>query len=251
MEIKKAVITSAGNATRMRPISNLVPKGLLPIFRGANGGKYPAPVIDAIIESLEGTGTSKFCFVVGMKSRMFVDYLFGKNVTFVFQKEPKGFGDAVLKAEEFVSSDPFFLHTDDDLLIGGYKEGAEIFGRLEADCLLFISRVENPKNYGIVEAEYHSEMLSHKVFKVNGIEEKPANPKSDLAVCGVYIFSPRIFEKLKNIEYEGELQLTYGIQKLIDDKKNVYGIFVESGSWLGVGTPQNYFRTLNYSYNNP
>lgn len=251
MEIKKAVITSAGKATRMRPISNVIPKGLLPVFKTFEGNKYTTPIIDLILESLEGAGAHKFCFVVGTKNRLFMEYLFGRNVTFVFQDEPKGFGDAVLRAEEFVSSDAFFVHVDDDFLTGGYKEGAEIFETLEADCLLFLSKVENPKIFGVVDAEHYKSMLSHEVFKINGVQEKPEAPKSDLAVCGIYIFSPKIFSKLRGITPNGgELQLTYGIQKLIEDGDRVYGMVLKEESWLGLGTPNSYFRTLNYSYSN-
>jgi dTDP-glucose pyrophosphorylase len=250
IEIKKAVITSAGKATRMRPISNVIPKGLLPVFKTFEGNKYPTPIIDLIIESLEGAGAHKFCFVVGTKNRLFIDYLFGRNVTFVFQDEPKGFGDAVLRAEEFVGAGPFFLHVDDDFLTGGYKEGAEIFKELDADCLMFLSKVENPKSYGVVETGEGKEMFSHHVFKIKGVEEKPQVPKSDLVASGVYIFSQKIFSKLKQIKTDGELQLTYGIDKLIKEEDKVYGMVLEKESWLGLGNPKDYFRTLNYSYTN-
>jgi dTDP-glucose pyrophosphorylase len=252
MEIKKAVITSAGKATRMQPISNVVPKGLLPVFKTLEGKRYPTPTVDLIIESLKGAGAARFCFVMGTKSRLLIDYLFGKDVTFVFQESPRGFGDAVLRAESFVSSDPFFLHTDDDLLTGGYKEAAEIFGELGADCLLFLSKVENPKIYGVVEAQYYKDISSHKVFSINGVQEKPQEPKSDLAVCGVYIFSPKIFSRLKELgNTEGEeMQLTNGIQKMIESGEKVYGVLLDKEKWLSVGNPESYFKTLNYSYDN-
>ena len=144
MEIKKAVITSAGKATRMRPISNVIPKGLLPVFKTFEGSKYPT----LIIESLEGAGAHKFCFVVGTKNRLFIDYLFGRNVTFVFQDEPKGFGDAVLRAEEFVGAGPFFLHVDDDFLTDGYKEGAEIFRSWMLTASCFCQRWKTQKATG-------------------------------------------------------------------------------------------------------
>ncbi|MDE1871146.1 MAG: sugar nucleotidyltransferase [Candidatus Micrarchaeota archaeon] len=248
MEIRKAIVTSAGKATRMRPISNVIPKGLLPVFKTIEGRKYPTPVIDLIIESLREAGASQLCFVVGTKGRMLTDYLFERDITFVFQKEPKGFGDAVLKAEEFANSDPFFVHADDDFMTGGYKDAASIFGDLEPDCLLFLSRVENPQGFGVVEAVHYKDMHSHKVFKVNGVQEKPENPKSDLAICGSYIFSPRIFGALRKVKSQGELQLTQGIEEIIKDGGSVYGMLLEEESWLSLGNPADYFRTLSYSY---
>lgn len=250
MEINKAIITSAGKATRMRPISNVIPKGLLPVFKTFDGSKYPTPIVDLILESLGSAGASRFCFVVGMRNRLFTEYLFGRNVMFVFQDKPKGFGDAVLRAEEFAALDPFFVHVDDDFLTGGYKEGAEIFKSLDADCLLFLSKVDNPSIFGIVEAEHYKDMSEHKVFKINGVQEKPSEPKSDLAICGIYIFSPKIFDKLKGVKVDGELQLTYGIQRLIEDNCKVYGMLLEKEKWLGLGTPNSYHDTLEYTYRN-
>ena len=249
MAIKRAVITSAGNGTRMRPISNIIPKALLPIFKTFESKKYPTPLIELVASSLKNAGVSQFCVVVGTKGRMLADYLFENNVTFVFQKEPKGFGDAVLQSEEFTSDEPFFLHVDDGLLTGGYNDAAHIFGELKADCILFLSRVENPKIFGVAEAEFYKEMHSHKVFRVKGVQEKPEVPKSDLAICGMYIFSGNIFDKLKETEpYMGELQLTPAIQRLIEESRNVYGMLLEKETWLDLGNPQNYFHALNYSY---
>lgn len=250
MEIRKAIVTSAGKATRMRPISNVIPKGLLPVFKTIEGKKYPTPIIDLIVESLHKAGASQLCFVVGTKGRMLTDYLFERDITFVFQKEPKGFGDAVLKAEEFANSDAFFLHTDDDYMTSGYNEGAKIFNELEPDCLLFLSKVENPRSFGVVEASYYKDMHSYKVFKINGVQEKPEVPKSDLAISGIYIFSPKIFGALKKIKSEGELQLTNGIEKIIEEGGSVYGMLLDNGKWMSLGNPTDYFRTLSYSYSN-
>lgn len=249
MEIRKAVITSAGKATRMQPISNVIPKGLLPIFKKLNGKRQSVPIVDIIIESLKGAGASRLCFVMGTKSRLLIDYLFGKDVTFVFQDVPKGFGDAVLRAEEFVVPDPFFLHVDDIFITSGYKEAAEIFKELDTDCLLFLSKVKDPKLYGVVEATFHKNMSSHKVFKINGVEEKPKEPKSDLAVCGIYIFSSKIFTKLKELDSDTEIQLTDAIQKLANEGR-AYGMLLEEEAWLDLGNPESYFNTLSYSYNN-
>jgi dTDP-glucose pyrophosphorylase len=250
MKIRKAVITSAGKATRMRPISNVIPKGLLPVFKTIDGKRYPTPAIDLTMDSLRSADVKQLCFVVGERGRMLVDYLFEKDVTFVFQSEPKGFGDAVLKAEEFVSSEPFFIHSDDDILTGGYKEAAAIFKDLNLDCLLFLSKVENPRMFGVVEVDGEEEHHSHKVYKITAVKEKPEHPKTNLAVCAVYIFSPKIFEKLKEIKTDGELQLTYGIEKLIEDGCKVYGMLLEEEKWLTIGNPEDYSHTLEYTYKN-
>ena len=115
---------------------------------------------------------------------------------------------------------------------------------------MFLSKVENPKSYGVVETEEGKSMFSHDVFKIKGIEEKPELPKSNLVACGIYIFSKKIFDRLKGIKPDGELQLTYGIERMIKDGDKVYGMVIERESWLGLGNPKDYFHTLNYSYTN-
>ncbi len=249
--IKRAVITSAGNGTRMRPISNVIPKALLPIFKTFESKRYPTPLIEIVASSLRDAGVSQFCVVVGAKGRMLADYLFEKNVTFVFQREPKGFGDAVLQAEEFASSEPFFLHVDDGLLTGGYKEASAIFSELNPACLLFLSRVEDPRMFGVAEGEHYRDMENHRVFRIKGVQEKPDEPKSDLAICGMYVFSGSLFGKIRGSEpHKGEVQLTTAIQKLIDEGMEVYGMLLEDERWLDLGNPENYFDALSYSYQN-
>ena len=252
MKIKKAVITSAGKATRMRPISHILPKGLLPIFRTFEGKKYSVPVIDVIMQSLRAAGATDFCFIVRDKGHMFGDYLADKKIKYLQQNTPRGFGDAVLQAEKFTPKDPFFLHVDDDFMTGGYKEAAEVFDKTSADCILFLQKVQNPRIFGVVEADFYSNMSSHKVYKIKGIEEKPDVPKSNLAVCGVYLFSPRIFEKLKIVRTKTkkgtEFLLEDAIQMLIEEG-TVYGIVLnKEEKWLVLGNPDNYYKTVRYSY---
>ncbi len=249
MEIKKAVITSAGKATRMRYISNVIPKALLPMFRIEDGQRFMRPAIDLIMDSLKSAGIQQFGVVLGARSKLLADYLFETNITIMFQKDPKGFGDAVLKSEEFVGDDAFFVHADDNFVVSGYREASQIFAELNPDCLLFLKKVDNPKSFGIADAQFVSEMHGHKVYSVRGTEEKPDNPKSDLGICAMYIFSPKIFEKLHSIKVEGELQLTAGIAKLIEDNCKVYGMLLnENETWLDLGNPDSYFETLKYSY---
>jgi UTP--glucose-1-phosphate uridylyltransferase len=252
--VKKAIITSAGQATRMRPISNIVPKALLPVFKTIDGKKYSVPVIDLITESLRNAGASQFCFVVGAKGRMLMDYLSETNATYAIQKEPKGFADAVLKGEEFAGSDPFFLHSDDDFITGGYKEAIDIFDELEEiDCLCLLTKVEDPKPYGVVEVEPYKEMFSHQVFKIKSAEEKPLNPKSNFILSAEYIFTPKIFDTIRELtnEINKEVYVSTCVQKVIEKGGKVYGMYIdEKETWLTVGTPNTYFEALDYSYKN-
>ena len=254
MKVKKAIITSAGKATRMQPVSNVVPKALIPVFKTFENKKYSVPMIDLITESLRDAGLSQFCFVVGERGRLLMDYLSDTNATYVIQREPKGFADAVLKGEDFANSDPFFLHSDDDLLTGGYKEFTQIFDDLkDVDCLFLLTKVEDSRPYGVAEVEPYKDMLSHKVFRVKGVEEKPQNPKSDLIVGAIYILTPKIFNIIRELEGEmdNEVYVINAIQRLIERGGKVYGMLTnEDEKWMTVGSPEKYFGTLNYTYSN-
>ncbi|BCU69383.1 nucleotidyltransferase family protein [Stygiolobus caldivivus] len=246
MSVKKAVITAAGKGSRMKYITSVLPKALLPLFKGEDGKIVMRPIIDLIMESLNTVGVEKFCIVVGKHGKLLMDYLFEREVTFVFQKEPKGFGDAVLKAEDFVGSDPFFVHADDGVLTGGYRESTSLFNEIKPDAVLLLREVKNPKRYGVVAVQDKGDYMGHKLFKVVEAEEKPENPKSNIAISAVYIFTPKLFRSLKAVTVEGEkeLELTYGIQGIINDGGEVYGILLKDEKWLNVGDPASYHEAL-------
>jgi dTDP-glucose pyrophosphorylase len=248
--VAKAVITSAGKSSRMKHLASVMPKALFPLFIKEDGGRSITPIVDLIMGSLTAAGAKKFCFVVGKHKGLLMDYLFDRGVTFVFQNVPKGFGDAVLKASDFAGESPIFVHADDGVLTGGYKEAASLFAEKRPDCVLVLRQTDKPTRYGIAEVEEAGEFMGHKIFRIRGVEEKPQNPKSNYMLSAVYVFSPKIFEKLGEITVsEGELELTYGIQKLIKDGGKAYGILLNEGErWLNVGDVENYYKSLKYSY---
>ncbi len=250
MKVRKAVITAAGKGSRMKFITSVLPKALIPLFRTEDGKKVMRPVIDLITENLSSAGVERFCLVVGKHGKLLMDYLFERGVMFVFQEEPKGFGDAVLRAEDFAGTEPFFVHADDGVLTGGYVEAASLFEQSEPDGILLLRKVSNPKRYGIVTYVELGEFMGHKLFRVTGAEEKPQEPKSNIAISAVYVFKPKIFKTLREVKVDsGELELTYGIQRLIEQGGEVYGILLEKERWLNVGDPDSYYDALNYTYN--
>ncbi len=154
--ISKAVITAAGLGTRMRNMTLIMPKALLPLIR-RNEMPMLVPIIDLIMTRLQEVGVSKFLIIVGRNGKPLIDYLMDKlftdslkvQISFTFQEKPLGFGDAVLRAEDFVNSDPFFVHADDGILTSGYLEGVRLYNELRPDAVLFLRRVSNPSRYGI------------------------------------------------------------------------------------------------------
>ena len=209
------------------------------------------PIADLIMESLMLAGVSKFCFVVGKHKSLLMDYVSDKGVTFVFQNEPKGFGDAVARGGDFAGSEPVFVHADDGVLTGGYVEAASLFGEKMPDAVLLLRKTDNPKRYGIAVVDREEKFMDHRVFEIKGVEEKPDAPKSDMMISAVYIFSKRIFSEIGNAQGRtGEIELTTGIQNLIKGRGRVYGLLLEKEKWLNVGDTDSYYKALNYSYDN-
>ncbi len=235
----------------MKRVTSVVPKALLPLFKTENNSKIVIPVADYIMESLVVAGVSKFCFVVGKHKSILMDYLFESGVTFVFQNQPKGFGDAVLRGEDFASKEAVFVHADDGVLTGGYVEAASLFAQKGADGVLLLRKTDNPKRYGIAQVGEEENFMGHKIFKITGVEEKPANPKSNYMISAVYVFSHKIFNNIQKAKPEGgELELTSGIQNIIKGGGKIYGVLLEKEKWLNVGDTDSYHKALEYSFEN-
>lgn len=235
----------------MKRVTSVVPKALLPLFKTENGEKIVVPMADYIMDSLKLAGISKFCFVVGKHKALLMDYLFEHGVTFVFQNQPKGFGDAVLRGEDFSAKGAVFVHADDGVLTGGYVEASSLFAEKDADVVLLLRKTDNPKRYGIAEVADAGSFMDHKIYTVKGVEEKPSDPKSDMMISAVYVFSHRIFDELRIAKpQDDELELTTGIQGVIKRGGKVYGILLEKEKWLNVGDTLNYHKALEYSFEN-
>ncbi len=233
----------------MKRVTSVVPKALLPLFKTENNARIMVPVAVYIMDSLKVAGVSKFCFVVGKHRSLLMDYLFESGVTFVFQNQPKGFGDAVLRGEDFASRGNVLVHADDGVLTGGYVEAISLFEEKGADIVLLLRKTDNPKRYGIAQVDEEFSFMGHKAYRITRAEEKPQNPKSNMMLSAVYVFSHRIFEGIKNsTPAGGELELTAGIQDLIGRGAKAYGILLEKEKWLNVGDAESYHKALNYSF---
>ncbi len=252
MALKKAVITSAGLGSRMREITNVLPKSLIPLYKAENSKKILVPIIDFIFASISNVGIDDICIVAGDKEHLIKKHLEEKkikNVRFVSQHPPKGFGAAVLAAEKFSSGDPFMLNTDDIVLTSGYDVLSGLFKKLNPDALFFIREVGNPKRYGVAVVEEEDVFMNHKVFRVTDVEEKPANPKSNFAIIGLYAFSGKIFKALRDSSSGENVELTPAIEQLIKDGGRVYAILIKDEVTLNVGDPENYFKAMSYTFN--
>jgi UTP--glucose-1-phosphate uridylyltransferase len=279
--LRKAVIPAAGLGTRLLSVTKEQPKEMLPVFaKGRNGELCLKPIVQLVFEQLYEVGFREFCFIVGRGKRAIEDHFTpdfsyvsmldskgkngpaadmeafykmvdGSSVVWVNQPEPRGFGDAVLKAKSFVGSDRFMVHAGDSHFISRNADHLRRVMALseesKADALFLSMEVEDPTRFGIIEGETRPDGL----VKVKRLVEKPARPASKLAIMPVYVFDSNIFKALEDTKagFGGELQLTDGIQKMVDWNLNVYTTKVASSEiWLDIGSPDLYWEAQNLSH---
>ncbi|MGH9917854.1 MAG: glucose-1-phosphate thymidylyltransferase, partial [Nitrososphaerales archaeon] len=153
---------------------------------------------------------------------------FGLSVTYIEQGPPKGLAHAVQCAASYLGEDPFIMYLGDNLLEKGLDPFVEAFREANADAVLGVTPVSDPHRFGVIEVSGS---------KVISIEEKPRRPKSNLALVGVYVFSPRIHPVIDWLQKSprGELEITDAIQAMVDADfrvvfQRVYGWWKDTGA---------------------
>jgi len=220
----KGLVLSGGAGTRLRPITHTSAKQLVPV---AN-----KPVLFYGLEALRAAGVTEVGIVVGdtqdeIEAAVGDGSALGIQVTYIRQDAPLGLAHAVLTAEEFLDGSPFVMYLGDNLLRDGITSLVDRFRGGGSDALILLQRVPDPESYGVAELEDG---------KVVRLVEKPPEPRSDLALVGVYMFTAAIVESAKAIRpsARGELEITDAIQHLIDR-----GLTVEphevTGWWKDTG----------------
>lgn len=172
------------------------------------------------------------------------------NLEFVHQPLPKGFGDAVRRAADFVGDDPFVLHAGDGFILNGrqvYAGLVDAFLKTQASGMLLTRLVNNPTRYGVVSGRFEV-VNGSRVFYVDGVVEKPTSPPSNMALVAVYVFDHTIIDSLQAtvVGPTGEVELTDGIMNLIRRNGRVYALELDEVKykWLSVGTPEGYLKAL-------
>lgn len=218
----KAVIFAAGEGKRMHPLTLTRPKPLVEVL-----GK---PLIQHIWEVLPNE-IDEVIVVVGYKREMMRDFLgtefMGKRVTYVEQNEPLGTAHALQICKPHLEKEDKFLLMYADDLHG--KEGVKKL--VEMDMALLVSFVDDPRRFGVV--------VTNEDGTIKNIEEKPEHPKSNLAVTGVYVLTPKIFEYEALHTHDGEYFLTDMIEGYI--KHNPMQV-VESNFWIPIAYPHDIER---------
>jgi glucose-1-phosphate thymidylyltransferase len=220
----KGLILSGGAGTRLRPITHTSAKQLVPV---AN-----KPVLFYGLEAMRAAGIEEVGIVVGdtraeIEAAVGDGSRFGLAVTYLPQDAPLGLAHAVLISEAFLGDSPFVMYLGDNLLKEGIAPFVREFEESRPDALILLQQVSDPKSYGIAELDGG---------RVVRLVEKPAEPRSDLALVGVYLFTPAVFESVKAIRpsARGELEITDAIQHMIDCGLRVEP-HVVSGWWKDTG----------------
>lgn len=220
----KGLVLSGGAGTRLRPITHTSAKQLVPV---AN-----KPVLFYGLEALRDAGITDIGIIIGDTGDEIREALgdgssLGVRITFIPQSAPLGLAHAVLTAEEFLGDSPFVMYLGDNLLRDGITPLVEEFRASDPDAMILLQHVPNPSSYGVAVLEGD---------RVVNLEEKPPAPKSDLALVGVYMFTPAILDAAKSIQpsARGELEITDAIQYLIDQGRRVEP-HVVTGWWKDTG----------------
>jgi glucose-1-phosphate thymidylyltransferase len=222
----KGLILSGGKGTRLRPLTFTQAKQLVPV---AN-----KPVLFYGIEALVEAGIREIGIVVGdtkeeIRAAVGDGSRWGRGVrvTYIEQPDPLGLAHAVLVAESFLGREPFVMYLGDNILKSGITSLVEEFTRKKPNSLILLTEVPNPQMFGVAELQGG---------KVVRLVEKPKEPRSNLALVGVYLFDHNIFEAAKAIRssWRNELEITDAIQYLVEHGYEVQPHLV-TGWWKDTG----------------
>ena len=279
----EAVVTLAGEGTRMLPWSRGLRKEFLPLYdRGSTGQPVLKPVAHLVVETLVGAGAYHLTIVHqprdgdSIRNYFTIDRSFlrrhrhhGERLTetvrlyetlnrlrisFAVQDRPRGFGDAVYRAKESVGGQRFLLHAGDALLLERHRghllhQMGNLLEHDGLDAVLLVRKVADPRRYGVIEG--HPDRAFHGIsrLQVSGMVEKPEKPRTHWAATAVYAFHPSIFaalDKYRREHHPKELELTDGIRTLLADGGRVAALTMSPrlGEWWSVGSPEGFGRAL-------
>ncbi|MDZ7374768.1 MAG: glucose-1-phosphate thymidylyltransferase [candidate division KSB1 bacterium] len=222
----KALITSGGRGTRLRPLTHTQNKHLIPI---AN-----KPILFYALETVAEAGIKEVGIVTNQEGKEVKEAVgdgsaWGIHVTYIPQEAPLGLAHVVKISRDFVRDEPFVFYLGDNMVVGGIRRFIRTFLEEKSNCHLTLARVKDPERFGVPEI---------RGKRIVRIEEKPAVPKSEFAVAGIYIYDASIFEAVENIRpsERGELEISDAHQYLIEHGYKVTYSEI-TGWWKDTGKP--------------
>jgi len=233
----KGIVLAGGLGTRLSPLTKITNKHLLPI--------YDKPMIYYSIQTLVNAGIKEIMIVTGGNNAG--DFLkllgngteFGlRHLNFTYQAREGGIAEAVGLCEYFAEGDKVVIILGDNIIERNIRKAASDFNKQTEGAKIFLKRVKNPREYGVAEI---------KGAKVLNIVEKPKNPKSDLAVIGIYMYDNRVFDIVRTLKpsRRGELEITDVNNAYIERGLMTYAML--KGGWADAGESiEAYNDTINF-----
>ena len=235
----KGIILAGGEGTRLYPITWSISKQIIPV--------YDKPMIYYPLSVLMLAGIKEILIISTPKDiHLYKDLLsngnhLGLKINYEVQPSPGGLAQAFIIGEEFIETERVCLVLGDNIFYG-HGFGGELLkiARFEDGAIIFGYYVNDPQRYGVVEFNKKGEVLS--------IEEKPAKPKSNYSITGLYFYSNDVVEKSKSLKpsARGELEITDLNRLYLDEKRLRVKILGRGMAWLDTGTHESLLQASNY-----
>ena len=240
---RKGIILAGGRGSRLNPMTNVVNKQLLPV--------YDKPMIYYPLSTLMSACIRDILIITSPDQVLNFNNLLGNgaalglNIEYATQSEPRGLSDAFLIANnaKFLNDDPCALVLGDNIFYGeSFYKDLMYISKMNTNCV-FGYRVSNPQEYGVVEFERLTDTYDNDV-RVIDIQEKPAEPRSNYAVPGLYFYDSTVIDRAKSLKpsSRGELEITDLNNSYIADKKLSVKLLRDNAAWFDTGNADAMFE---------
>lgn len=235
----KGIILAGGSGTRLFPMTKALSKQLLPIYDKPMI-YYPLSVL-MLSDIREVLIISNPEYIELYRTLLGDGSRFGIELTYIIQEAPRGLADAFIVGADFIGDDNVSLILGDNVFYGyGFSGILKKVSKLESGALIFGYNVKNPSEFGVLEFD--------KDYNVLSLEEKPANPKSNYAIPGLYYYDNSVVEIAKNIKpsARGEIEITDVNRAYLDQGKLKVELLGRGFAWLDTGTPDGMMQAANF-----